>query len=200
MNLTIKGELAKKLYTLAKKDPALARALATQWLDRIDATRMYEYLLDQKMVVELLTQRLQKAPEKTLAELMELAAGKPVKRSRGDKKVPRAARVKQPKAAKPQRQRFTAAQVTAAKNAIKAHLAKSPGATRKQLGAVAKIPTQAIYRRIISELKDSGEVVSSGEKSKTVYALKSAARKAPRKPARRGPARGRKTNKSKKGR
>jgi len=62
--------------------------------------------------------------------------------------------------------------VQQAKNKIKKFLKAHPWATRKEMSNVADIPTQAIYRRIITELRTSGEVISQGEKSKAVYALK----------------------------
>ena len=85
------------------------------------------------------------------------------------KAAPKKAAAKKVTAGK--RRRLSAEQVQAAKDKIKKYLKGHPWATRKEMSGVADIPTQAIYRRIITELRTSGEVISLGEKSKTVYAL-----------------------------
>ena len=245
MNLTIEGDLAKRLYILLKKDTSLAHALALQWVEKIDTTAMYQYLLDRDKVLDLLSALLQRAPEKTMEDLKILAQGKtpaPPKKLGRPKKAaakkkpgrpkkaaakkpgrPKKAAAKKPgrpkkaapkkpgrpkkvaakkpgrpKKAAPKkarkvrgrkaapttgkRRRLSAEEVQRAKDKIKKYLQAHPWATRKEMSGVADIPTQAIYRRIITELRTSGEVISLGEKSKAVYALKGAkAKKAARK-------------------
>ena len=255
MNLTIEGDLAKRLYILLKKDTSLAHALALQWVEKIDATAMYQYLLDRDKVLDLLSAMLQKSPEKTMDDLKILAEGKtpaPVKTAAKKPGRPRKAAAKKPgrprkasaktsapvtaatkkpgrprKATTPEpvspaeapakkpgrprkaaakkpgrpgkaaakkpgrpgkvqpaaakkgapsqttgkRRRLSAEEVRQAKDKIKSFLRSHPWATRKEMSGVADIPTQAIYRRIITELRTTGEVISRGEKSKAVYAL-----------------------------
>lgn len=79
MNLTIEGDLAKQLTTLLKKDTSLARALAQQWVAKVEPNALYAYLLDQDTATDLLVQQLQKAPEKTLEDLHRLEDGKATK-------------------------------------------------------------------------------------------------------------------------
>ena len=76
MNLTIEGDLAKRLYILLKKDTSLARALALQWVEKVDSTTMYRYLLDRDTLLDLLSAMLQKDPENTMEDLKSLAQGK----------------------------------------------------------------------------------------------------------------------------
>ena len=89
MNLAIEGDLAKHLFVLLKKDRSLAHALALQWLDKIDTTAMYQYLLDQDKVLDLLAALLQKAPEETMEDLKALAKGKKPAARAAKKKVGR---------------------------------------------------------------------------------------------------------------
>ena len=249
MNLTIEGDLAKRLITLLKNDEKLARALAEQWVAKIEPAVMYQYLLDPTKVLELLSRMLQKHPEQTIEDLQGLAEGKkPVARKAPAQKAPRrkpgrprkttaekAAATKAPRkkpgrprkttaekaaakkaprkkpgrprkiAAKKapaqkapakkapakkaparkvaarkapatgtRRRRFSPEEVNQAKDKIRTYLGSHQWATRKELSTAGEIPTQAIYRRIITELRTSGELISKGQKSKAVYGLKSA--------------------------
>ena len=76
MNFAIKGDFAKQLTVLLKKDAALARSFAQQWLSKIEPDALHAYLLSQEAATDLLVQLLQKAPEKTLDDLHKLQAGK----------------------------------------------------------------------------------------------------------------------------
>ena len=58
------------------------------------------------------------------------------------------------------------------KNEVTSFLAKNRWATRKQLTDAVALDTQAIYRRIMTELQQEGLIMSKGEKSKAVYSLK----------------------------
>ena len=76
MNFTIEGDFAKQLTVLLKKDAALARAMAQEWLSKIELNTLHAYLVSQDAATELLMQLLQKAPKKTLEDLEKLAKGK----------------------------------------------------------------------------------------------------------------------------
>ena len=58
------------------------------------------------------------------------------------------------------------------KNEVTSFLAKNRWATRNQLTDAVALDTQAIYRRIMTELQQEGLIMSKGEKSKAVYSLK----------------------------
>ena len=82
MNLTIEGDFAKQLTVLLKKDAALARSFAQQWITKVEPDALYAYLLSQDAATDLLVVLLQKAPEKTLKDLEALVDGKPPKRAK----------------------------------------------------------------------------------------------------------------------
>lgn len=177
MDLTLEGNFAKKLFALTKKDKALARSLARQWLGKIKPTALYTYLLDQDTALSLLIACIQKNPKKTIDDLNKIQRVKKVKS--GVKKAARKAKKVRakapPKKAKPsprKRQRMTAEEAKKTKDTIIQFLGKTKWATRKEISEVAQLSSQAIYRRIIAELKASGAIISEGSKSKTVYSLK----------------------------
>ena len=197
MNFTIEGDFAKQLTVLLKKDAALARAMAQEWLSKIELNTLHAYLVSQDAATELLMQLLQKAPKKTLEDLEKLAKGKtpkpakkvgrPRKKASPKKKRgpgrpkkkrgpgrPRKA-VAKPKAGK--RIRLTAEQVQAAKEKILKLLGSQTWGTRKELVEAAALPTQAAYRRIVVELMDAGKILAKGERSKRVYGLKKGKRR-----------------------
>jgi hypothetical protein len=195
MDLMLEGEFGKKLVVLLKKDPNLAHALAEQWAVRVDQAALHRYLLDEGVAIGLLTTRLQKAPEETLEGLKALSQGravaKPGRRPAGrpKKKVAAGAPKKEKK-----RLRFSQEAVEEIKSQIRTFLGRNTWASRKQIQEIAKIPTQALYRRIMSDLRDANEVIQRGQKSKTLYALtgtKAGAEKAAGKPRKRAAARGR---------
>lgn len=158
------------------KDDKLAKALARQFLSTIEPSAMAEFLLEEEVAVALLAARFQKSPEQTIQELQMLqgiAPAKPVKRrgrppGRPAKRA--AAAVGRKRGAK--RRRLKATQVEQLKGQVRAYLAKHRWATRKELTSAINLPTQAIYRRIMTELHDAGDIISKGEKAKRVYALK----------------------------
>jgi hypothetical protein len=158
------------------KDEKLAKALARQFLSTIEPSAMAGFLLEEEVAVALLAARFQKDPERTIQELQALQGvapaqgatrrgrppGRPTKRA--------AAAVGRKRGAR--RRRLKAAQVEQLKAQVRAYLAKHRWATRKELTAAIDLPTQAIYRRIMTELHKAGDIISKGEKAKRVYALK----------------------------
>ena len=183
MELKITADFAKQLISRSKKDAKLAGEVARQFLNSIEPGAMARFLLDPHAAETLLAQRLMQSPERTLQDLQALQGQRPTQaagRPRGGSQV-------RTSAAKPKgkRPRLSAEQTASLKRQIKTFLARQRWSTRKELTRVVELPTQAIYRRIMQELQDAGEIVSKGEKSKTKYALN--ARKA-KKPAAKKPA------------
>ena len=195
MNLTIEGDLANRLFVLLKKDRTLARSFAHQWANKISPNDLHSYLLTQDAATDLLVLLLQKAPEKTLADLHALAEGKAKKAAPPEKKAsprkkrgpgrPRKVKAKPARkaATKPARKaaakaktgariRLTAEQAQAAKDKITKYLRKNAWATRKELTAAADLPTQAAYMRVVRELLDADKITAKGERSKRVYGLR----------------------------
>lgn len=170
MELTITGDLAKQILTASKKDGRLAEALARQYLSAIDPGAMAAFLLTHDVAMALLAERLRKDPVSTIRALQ----GLPGRRGRAPVS---GTRRKAGRAGGRRRKRLTAGEVAQLKAQVKTFLARMGWATRKQLTGAVALETQAIYRRIMGELQQAGDVVSRGEKSKAEYALKGAQRK-----------------------
>ena len=159
MELMIKGEFAKHLIAQARKDRALADALAREYVATVDPLALQAYLLSRNVALELLTDRLHRRPEQTFGELSRLASKAP-RRSAGRRApVPR------------KRQRLTAARVEQIKAQVCKFLATHPWSNRKKIAAAGGIPTAAIYVRIMGELRQAKRVVARGKKAKTVYSV-----------------------------
>jgi hypothetical protein len=167
MELTITGDLAKQILSASKKDSRLAEQLASQFLTSIDPHAMAAFLLTREVAVSLLADRLRRNPVATIKSLQKLPG-------RGRRPVGRkkAAAAGTPTRGRKRRRRLTAADVEALKGQVRSFLSKNGWSTRKQLNQAVDLGTQAIYRRIMLELQQAGEVVSKGEKSKAVYGLK----------------------------
>ena len=122
------------------------------------------------------------APKKRGPGRPKKVASVPKKRGPGRPKKAKAKPARKT-AAKPKtgkRIRLTPEQVQEAKNKVLKYLKKNAWATRKELVAVATLPTQAAYRRVIVELLDAKEIVAKGERSKRVYGLKKGTRRSER--------------------
>lgn len=156
------------------KDEKLAKALARQFLSTIEPSAMAGFLLEEEVAVALLAARFQKDPERTIQELQALQGAAPAqgakRRGRPPGRPTKRAAVGRKRGAR--RRRLKAAQVEQLKDQVRAYLAKHRWATRKELTAAIDLPTQAIYRRIMTELHKAGDIISKGEKAKRVYALK----------------------------
>jgi hypothetical protein len=183
MNLSISGDLAKHILGMTKKDSYLAEALAHQFLRTIEPAAMASYLLKRDVALSLLTERIRKNPEMTLQELQSMpegdgmraqsrGAGRPVRSKRGKKAQDAKGATERPLRRRRKRQRLTPKKVELIKAAVTKFLSHHPRSTRKQICADVDFPSLAIYNRIMGELKDSGEIISQGQKAKTVYALK----------------------------
>ena len=175
MDLTLSGEITAHVLTLLKKDAGLARHLAGQFLASVDRQVMASYLLSGELALDLLTRRLKANPQRTVRELGRLAQGEQV-RGGGGRRRARAAAATGPRRVKriKRRKRLSAAQAERLRADVRSFLTKKPWSSRKQLTAAVEFPSQAIYNRIMGELKHAGEVVQKGEKSKTTYAVKGA--------------------------
>jgi hypothetical protein len=168
MDLTLSGEITARVLSLVKNDGGLARHLAGQFLASIDRQAMASYLLSGELALDLLTRRLKTNPEQTVRDLNGLAGGARVARPG---RVRKAAEPRGGKRVK-RRKRLSAVQAERLRAEVRSFLARKPWSSRKQLTEAVAFPSQAIYHRIMGELKTSGEVVQKGEKSKTTYAVK----------------------------
>jgi hypothetical protein len=185
MNLVVSDALAKEILRLGRSDAKLLRALAADWIDRIDPAALYPFLLGDGIAVDLLAQRLKKDPDRTLAALERIEGGKHVAGPgrRGPKaakkykaaKAPKAAKVALRRAGKGKRVRLSKPQVEKLKAAVVAFLGSHPWTTRKAISEAARIPTPSLYNRLIAELRADKRLVSKGEKAMRVYALAGAA-------------------------
>jgi len=177
MDFTVSDDLARQILALTKTDSSLATALAQQLLKTIEPQALHAYLLTPEVALNLLTQRLKKQPERTLEELSRLAqrvGRRATARGDGARRGPAASAVRKTRRYR-KRQRLSPEELGKMKSEVTSFLARHPWANRKQITEAARIPTQAIYNRIIAELKHAGQVISRGEKSKTVYSIKGAA-------------------------
>ncbi len=189
MDLTLSGEFAKHILSLTKKDSKLAHALAHQFLNSIEPAALAEFLFTTEVAIDLLAERIKNNPEAALRELQDLPLGIPVSRRgrRPGKLLSRLGR--KPAAGKGKgsaikigkkrrkRQRLTPEKVEQLKNQVRFFLNRKPESTRKQIINAVPFPSVANYNRIIAEMKEAGAISSQGEKSKTVYRLKSASGK-----------------------
>lgn len=171
MELTIKGELMRYLFALTKQDNRVAQALAWQWIQEIDPTALHAYLLSADVAQRLLADRLKQDPEGTLMALGKLPprTSPPRRRGRPSGRRPAAAK-KNGRGAK--RPRYGAEKITKIKEQIHNYLTKNPWSNRKSISQAVRIPSQALYHRIMTEMRDGGLIASKGQKSKTVYAAK----------------------------
>ena len=163
MELMIKGEFAKHLIAQARKDRALAHALAREYVATVDPLALRAYLLSRSVALELLADRLHRHPEQTYGELSKLATRAPRRGTSEPRRAPTPRK----------RQRLTAARVEQIKAQVCKYLAAHPWSNRKKIAAAGGIPTPAIYIRIMGELREAKRVVARGKKAKTVYAIAS---------------------------
>lgn len=184
MDLMLTGEIAKHLFSLTKKDTKLAQALAQQLLDAIDPTAMAKYLLTTDIAKNLLAEKIKTNPEEALRALERLSTSRSGARKgagrQGSRRGGKVAGTREGSAAgmrrgRRKRQRLTSDQINHIKDQVRSFLRHSPWSTRKQLLNHVDFPSVAAYNRIIAELKDSGDILARGEKSKTIYAVKGAA-------------------------
>ena len=191
MKMPITVSFAREIVREAKDNSKLLSMLAGELAKVVDRDALAEYLLDDEMARQLLAQRLAKAPDRTLSDLERLARGKSVpsngaaaRRAAAPRKTAAKAATA-PKAAKSggkgRRHRLTATEVESYKREILDFLSKNPDSNRKAISGAVGLPTPSIYNRLMGELKNSGQVRSQGQKSKTVYTLTTGATRAPRK-------------------
>jgi hypothetical protein len=170
MELVLKGELQKYFLSLVKRDAQVARALAAQWLEEIAATPMHAYLLSEGTATALLAARFKSDPEGTLAALADLPPRISPKPGRGGVKRARQRLPKQATGRK--RPRYTTAQVGKLKDQILRFIGANPGANRKQINNAVKIPSLALYHRVMGELRDAKMITAKGDRSKTTYTVR----------------------------
>jgi hypothetical protein len=170
MELVLKGDLQKYFMSLVKRDAQVARALASQWLEEIEATPMHAYLLSEVTATALLTARFKRDPEGTLAALAQLPPRSSPKPRRGGPKKARRTAAKSAMGRK--RPRYTTAQVSKLKDQILRFIGANPGANRKQINNSVKIPSLALYHRLMGELRDEKMITAKGDRSKTTYNLR----------------------------
>jgi len=171
MHLTLTPDLLNSLADQLAKDPRLAATLAEHFLANSDKLGMANYLLGGGVARRLLTERLRAKPKKTVEEVAALAAEGTT--AGGRRGRPKAA---EPKAAKPtaakSRVRLSAKQTGQLKRKVVEFLKANPGSTRKQIEKSVKVPSVAVYNRVMRELKAEGTVVQKGERGKAVYGVK----------------------------
>ena len=171
MEFLFGGDFVDQLVSKAKKDPELALALAHEVMGMVDPQKLEAYLMAGDVPADLLTSRLMADPAATLAELHALAERLNPPRKKPRKKPKKVARAKKAPAKKPaRRKRLTREEAEKKKAAIVAFLKKNPWSGRRQIAEVAEVETQAVYARLMSELRETGQVVSRGQKAKTRYA------------------------------
>ncbi len=164
MELMIKGEFAKHLIAQARRDRALAHALAREYVATVDPLALQAYLLSRNVALELLADRLHRHPEQTFSELSKLASRAPKRAASQPRRAP----------APRKRQRLTSARIEQIKAQVCKFLAAHPWSNRKKITAAGGIPTPAIYIRVMGELRKGKRVIARGSKAKTVYAIKRA--------------------------
>jgi hypothetical protein len=102
-------------------------------------------------------------------ELQVARGGAPSRRSAS--RAAGTARSRPRRGATRRRGRLTRAQSEALKQAVRELLAANPGSGRKQIVEAVDFPSRAVYKRIMGELRESGQLVVTGQRQKTVYSL-----------------------------
>ncbi len=174
MNLMLTETLAKEILRVSRTDDKLLRALAQEWIRRVTPELLYPYLLSDGVAASLLAERLRRSPEQTLADLSRLADGRrppraAAKPKRGRKPAKKVRTTKTP--GKGQRQRLTPEEIGRLKEKVVRFLGANGWSTRKQISVAAAIPTPSLYNRVVTELREAGQLVAKGEKAKRVYSL-----------------------------
>lgn len=183
MEFTVRGELADFLLASAKTDPDVAKGLAQEFVNRIELGRLSALLITQSMALDLLTQRIQQNPQKTLADLQSLGSSKDVKTAtapvKKEQKVKKDKKVKKEKKdtekkdteKKPGVKRLSPKEFEDAKTTVLDYLRTNPWSGRSQIFTVANIQSQSIYNRIMGSLRELKLIEQAGTKALTVYAL-----------------------------
>jgi hypothetical protein len=174
MQFTLTDSLLNQLIKLKTFDKSLSTALAADLLDLKEPLSMAQFLLTREVALELLAGKLMEAPARTLRTLEAMpdrTAGPP--RRRPGKQSRRAKRTKAPrsrvtrakaKQSSNKRIRLTPGQTEKLKERIQAFLRANPGSSRKEILRAAKIPTEAVYNRVMGELREAGVVTVKGER------------------------------------
>ena len=132
---------------------------------------MAAYLLIFGVASTLLAERLRKSFTAIIGALQQLLArAVTMRKAAEDRSTTKHSAAKVHRGKRRSRMSPDAAQQL--KNEVTSFLAKNRWATRKQLTDAVALDTQAIYRRIMTELQQEGLIMSKGEKSKAVYSLK----------------------------
>ena len=131
MRLTIEGDFAKRLTVLLKKDASLARAMAQEWLSKVEPDALHAYLMSQDAAVDMLTQALQTAPKKTLEDLQALLDGKSPKRAKKARKPRKKAATQKRKVATKKKAATKKRGPGRPKKAAPAHKKRGPGRPKK---------------------------------------------------------------------
>lgn len=182
MHLTLSDFLIKALVAQGKLDKRLATALASDLLDQKEPVYLATFLLDRDAAMELLAKRLLEAPEQVLraVEAMPVREAAPPPKRRGRRpgrkkaarRLGRPKKVQAKKAAKPKRRRMIPARTKKLKDKICAFLKANPGSSRSEIIKAARVPGEAIYNRVMGELREAKEVKVKGDRRMARYSLK----------------------------
>lgn len=171
MDLVLRGELADSfLSTVKKGDSNWAQSLAKQWFNSVELEALSMYLLDSDHAVSLLADRLKKDPQGTLKALDKMPPRQETTRRRGRPSKNRSPLNTDKGRVIKRRKRLTAEELAGFKKQIVSFLNQNPWSSRNQITTAVKIPSAALYNRIISELKSEKALVAKGKRSKTLYA------------------------------
>ncbi len=186
MKFMITESFLKELVKHRALDKKMIASLAAEFIAQTDSTELAKYLLTKEVAVALLAERLQKDPVAEFRRLKEITPeedARPRRRGRpakSDKQAQPRRRGRPPKsngvsaktATGRRKKRLSADKSDKLKDEIREFLKANPGSSRLQILNSVKIPTTAIYNRLMVALKETNEIVSKGEKRNAVYYLK----------------------------
>lgn len=168
MNVVLDKKVAEVVAGVVKKNKKAARSLAAQYLAAVDKAAMANFLLGNGVAVQLLAERLMRAPKQVMHKLDGLAKAQSVwETPPGAVHVARATK----STGKGKRHRASAQETASAKAKIVAFVKKHPGATRKAIQGAVQLGT-AFYNRVMRELKDERQLKQKGLRSKSTYYAK----------------------------
>jgi hypothetical protein len=195
MELTLTTDLLKELVAQGTFNEKFATTIAHAILEAKDPVALARYILSHEVAIGLLTERLVSDPEGTVQELAALPdrnvfvhsspngkrRGRPPKgatvtkavgRPRGRPRKNGFAVAEVDDSAMGKRVRLDDKQLSKMKERIREYLKDHPESCKKDIIKAAKVPTAAIYNRLMAELKEAKELAVKGDKRSAVYSLR----------------------------
>lgn len=167
MKLEITWDFVSQILAASPKDSPVVEQLAAQLVASIDHSAMATYLFTRETAVSLLAERLQNDAAGTIKALEDLST-----------RVEETAKPAAPEArsrklrSKDKRPRVSAKKAADLREKVCAFLKSNGWSSRRELSAAVGLKTDAIFRHVVGELQEDGQVGCKGENELAVYGLR----------------------------